>query len=76
MNLTKKDIDNLEKPENIWQKKALSDKESMMFKVFETLNSDFRNGDFVYLKNQGRKDLDIDLISSEIEGMSHFSGKI
>ena len=51
------------------------DKESMMFKVFETLNNDNRNGDFVFLTNQDRKDLDIDLTNSEIEGMSHFMWK-
>ena len=40
---------------------------SMVRQVYETLKTDSRKGDFVYLIKQDMKDLDIDLTEEDIE---------
>jgi hypothetical protein len=112
INISKKNIELLEKPDIILQRKALAanghpskaftmlelgivpirfilmkkqmlfllyilkeNKESMIYQVFEALNNESRKGDFVNLTNQDRKDLDITLLNSEIEGLSYLMWK-
>ena len=43
--------------------------ESIMRQVFDTLKSESRYGDFVYLTNRDKRDLQIDLSEDEIEAM-------
>ena len=50
--------------------------ESMIRQVFETLKSESRYGDFVYLTNRDKIDLDIELVEQEIEAMSKRKWKI
>ena len=47
----------------------------MLHRVFTALNEDSRRGDFVFLTNKDRNDLDIDLTNQEIEIMSKLSWK-
>ena len=107
INITKKDYENLEKPDVLLQRKVVSvsgnpskcfvqlelgivpieflikqkrlnflhyilneDISSITHQVYVALKEDYRKGDFVYLTNCDRKDLEIDLSDAEIGDMS------
>ena len=112
INISKKDIEKLEKPDTILMRKILSasgnpsksfmmpelgivpvryvimkkrlqflhhilteSTETLIRQVFDVLNEDSRKGDFVYLTNHDKIELEIDLSNEEISSISKWSWK-